>query len=56
MATIHITDFSNKLYNLINIVYECACVLRDLFSYSFKPSCIVNRVWHIYKDEWLRRY
>ena len=26
MAMIHIIDFSNKLYSLINILYEWACV------------------------------
>ena len=26
MAMIYIVDFSNKLYSLINIVYEWACV------------------------------
>ena len=59
MTTIHIIHFSNKLYSLINIVYECACVCEIYLQMQFNLHAVLMvfyKLLHIYKDEWLRRY
>ena len=54
MATVHITDISNKLCRLINIVCVCVCGGGGvLFTNVIKPALLTvfDRHLHIYEKE-----
>ena len=54
MATIRTIDFSNKLYTLINIVYEWACVCEIYLQMHLNLHALLavfDKLLHIYEDE-----
>ena len=56
MAKIRTIDFSNKLYNLINIVYEwaCVCVCEIYLQMQLNLHALLtvfDKLLHIYEDE-----
>ena len=55
MATIHVIDFSNKLYSLKNVL----CVYEIYLQMQLNLHALLtvfDKLLHIYEDEWPRRY